>query len=197
MKKFKIIIPVLLGIAAAFSLTCSALATDAAENVPMDTNEGATVFCEELSNEYISVKDPNEYIPVTEPIFLLCEGVEEIPASMVEVVEVSEISPLATLSLSLSNLGSGYAVASSEIYYVENGDGNLSISTATWSPATSNLKIGWYNVDTSMFYYSIFSGGSVSNVGITAKDIPDGSYRICVQNAGTQSVTGIVLYTVQ
>ena len=95
-----------------------------------------------------------------------------------------------------SNLAAGSRKLSSEVYYIEDEDAMLKISSATWDPASQNIWIGWYNVDTGVEYYVEYTGGDISSRRINSNGVPDGDYKIFVKNVGTRAVTGALQYSV-
>ena len=106
------------------------------------------------------------------------------------------ITPNAVLSFNFTNLPAGSNTQSSETYYISNSNATLTISSCTWSPASQNVHIGFYNVSTGTLYYVTYSGGAIYSQGINSSGIPNGDYRVCVQNAGTSSITGTIQYRV-
>lgn len=120
---------------------------------------------------------------------------EEISDEPISITE-DGVAPASVLSISFSNLAAGSRKLSSEVYYIEDEDAMLKISSATWAPASQNIWIGWYNVDTGVEYYVEYSGGDVSSRRINSNGVPDGDYKIFVKNVGTRAVTGALQYSV-
>lgn len=126
-----------------------------------------------------------------------------VPASAVTLITdepvpgaEDDVAPRAYLSISFSNLATGSMVLSSETYHISDEDAKLRINTATWSPAASNIWIGWYNVVTGQIYYVEYSDGSISGDRINSRGVPDGDYKILIKNLGPLPITGALQYSV-
>lgn len=198
MKKFVFAVLV---VALAFSLTCTALAASPTEIVLSNACEVTPMSVNDVSSGVVEVTSLT-----CENLAVVVEGalpIESISLPVMEAEKIyeltlvnipNEITPFADLTLPFSNLGYLQAVASPEIYAVTNNNATITIKSATWNQPTQDIRVGWYNVDTAVFYYAIISGGSISNAIITPNNMPDGNYRVCIQNAGSNPITGAILY---
>lgn len=119
------------------------------------------------------------------------------PAFACEVEAVgTDIMPYSAMSLVFSNLAPGARVYSAATYYISNEDAQINIYSCTWAPATQNIIIGYYNVDTGAIYGCSFADGEIDPIYITSNNVPDGEYQIYIQNTGTKNVTGVLKYSV-
>ncbi len=121
-------------------------------------------------------------------------------ATEIEIKAVADdtpIMPLATLSIDFTLLASGSYKCATDTYYIHDGDTILHITSCTWSPATSNVRIGFRNVDTGVLYGVTFKNGAIGEYKITTENLPAGEYDVFIKNSGTQSISGALQYWVE
>lgn len=107
----------------------------------------------------------------------------------------SQMTSRTSTSFSFNNLSSHSYKTSSEVYYIREGSGMLTINTLSWTPSGQELHVGFWNTETHSSYTVAYTGGSISNARINTRGVPSGDYKIYVYNAGTNSVVGNINYT--
>lgn len=108
----------------------------------------------------------------------------------------SSEAPPSKATHSFSSLSYDERALSSDIFYIDDGSFVLTIVSATWNRPSEDVGLGWYNVDTGIFYYQRHTGGSVANIKINSSGLPTGNYKVGIWNLGDDAITGAIQYSV-